>query len=109
MTGASIQGTVAMGRMTKSSSGSVNVLAAGYQKGSPIYCSSQQALAAFLSMASRIYRVLPGRSALPSKSRENYQSHTCFNRIGLPQYKDHASLEQELMLAVEDTVGFGLV
>ncbi|KAJ3484217.1 hypothetical protein NLI96_g5782 [Meripilus lineatus] len=35
------------------------------------------------------------------------KSHTCFNRIDLPPYKDYASLEQKLTLAVEETVGFG--
>lgn len=29
------------------------------------------------------------------------KSHTCFNRIDLPPYKDYASLEQKLTLAVE--------
>lgn len=56
------------------------------------------------------------------------KSHTCFNRvrflfgtftfmmlmhyceqIDLPPYKDYASLEQKLTLAVEETVGFGCV
>ncbi|KAH7103559.1 ubiquitin-protein ligase [Auriculariales sp. MPI-PUGE-AT-0066] len=36
------------------------------------------------------------------------KSHTCFNRIDLPAYKDYASLEQKLILAVEETVGFDL-
>ncbi|KZP20836.1 HECT-domain-containing protein [Athelia psychrophila] len=35
------------------------------------------------------------------------KSHTCFNRIDLPPYKDYASLEHKLTLAVEETVGFG--
>ncbi|TDL19890.1 HECT-domain-containing protein [Rickenella mellea] len=35
------------------------------------------------------------------------KSHTCFNRLDLPPYKDYASLEQKLTLAVEETVGFG--
>lgn len=35
------------------------------------------------------------------------KSHTCFNRIDLPPYKDYATLEQKLTLAVEETVGFG--
>ncbi|KII88965.1 hypothetical protein PLICRDRAFT_159942 [Plicaturopsis crispa FD-325 SS-3] len=35
------------------------------------------------------------------------KSHTCFNRIDLPPYKDYASLEYKLTLAVEETVGFG--
>lgn len=35
------------------------------------------------------------------------KSHTCFNRIDLPQYKDYDTLVQKLTLAVEETVGFG--
>jgi len=35
------------------------------------------------------------------------KSHTCFNRIDLPPYKDYATLEHKLTLAVEETVGFG--
>ncbi|KAL7420115.1 hypothetical protein Q5752_005081 [Cryptotrichosporon argae] len=35
------------------------------------------------------------------------KSHTCFNRIDLPPYKDFAALEQKLTLAVEETLGFG--
>lgn len=35
------------------------------------------------------------------------KSHTCFNRVDLPSYKDYESLQQKLLLAVEETVGFG--
>ncbi|CCM03910.1 uncharacterized protein FIBRA_06061 [Fibroporia radiculosa] len=35
------------------------------------------------------------------------KSHTCFNRIDLPPYRDYETLEQKLTLAVEETVGFG--
>lgn len=35
------------------------------------------------------------------------KSHTCFNRVDLPPYKDYAALVQKLSLAVEETVGFG--
>lgn len=35
------------------------------------------------------------------------KSHTCFNRVDLPPYKDYDSLVQKLTLAVEETVGFG--
>ncbi|KDQ18456.1 hypothetical protein BOTBODRAFT_63405 [Botryobasidium botryosum FD-172 SS1] len=35
------------------------------------------------------------------------KSHTCFNRIDLPPYRDYATLEHKLTLAVEETVGFG--
>ncbi|KAF8522137.1 hypothetical protein BU17DRAFT_75225 [Hysterangium stoloniferum] len=37
------------------------------------------------------------------------KSHTCFNRIDLPPYKDYQTLEHKLTLAVEETVGFGCV
>lgn len=35
------------------------------------------------------------------------KSHTCFNRVDLPPYKDYDTLKQKLTLAVEETVGFG--
>jgi len=35
------------------------------------------------------------------------KSHTCFNRMELPPYKDYATLEQKLIWAVEETAGFG--
>lgn len=35
------------------------------------------------------------------------KSHTCFNRVDLPIYKDYESLAYKLTLAVEETVGFG--
>ncbi|CAG8491634.1 2216_t:CDS:10, partial [Scutellospora calospora] len=35
------------------------------------------------------------------------KSHTCFNRIDLPQYKNYEALVSKLTLAVEETVGFG--
>jgi len=35
------------------------------------------------------------------------KSHTCFNRIDLPPYKDYDTLEQKLTWAVEETMGFG--
>ncbi|KAK9459418.1 uncharacterized protein V1516DRAFT_687172 [Lipomyces oligophaga] len=35
------------------------------------------------------------------------KSHTCFNRVDLPAYKDYDSLVQKLTLAVEETIGFG--
>lgn len=34
------------------------------------------------------------------------KSHTCFNRIDIPQYKSYAILVQKLSMAVEETVGF---
>ncbi|OBZ75469.1 putative E3 ubiquitin-protein ligase hulA [Grifola frondosa] len=41
------------------------------------------------------------------RSNQLPKSHTCFNRIDLPPYKDYNTLEQKLTLAVEETVGFG--
>ena len=35
------------------------------------------------------------------------KSHTCFNRVDLPTYKDYDSMVQKLTWAVEETVGFG--
>lgn len=35
------------------------------------------------------------------------KSHTCFNRVDLPPYRDHESLKKKLTMAVEETVGFG--
>lgn len=36
------------------------------------------------------------------------KSHTCFNRLDLPPYKDYASLEQKLTLAVECVLYFNI-
>lgn len=36
------------------------------------------------------------------------KSHTCFNRIDLPPYKDYATLEQKLTLAVEYVISFSV-
>lgn len=35
------------------------------------------------------------------------KSHTCFNRVDLPPYKNFEALQQKLLMAVEETVGFG--
>ncbi|KAG8528062.1 uncharacterized protein KY384_006978 [Bacidia gigantensis] len=35
------------------------------------------------------------------------KSHTCFNRLDLPDYKSHDELSNRLTVAVEETVGFG--
>lgn len=35
------------------------------------------------------------------------KSHTCFNRVDLPPYKDYETLVKKLSIAVEETVGFG--
>ncbi|MCJ1295165.1 hypothetical protein MMC34_006726 [Xylographa carneopallida] len=35
------------------------------------------------------------------------KSHTCFNRLDLPEYKTYEALSSKLTTAVEETVGFG--
>ncbi|MCJ1255579.1 hypothetical protein MMC24_003396 [Lignoscripta atroalba] len=35
------------------------------------------------------------------------KSHTCFNRLDLPEYKSYDALSNKLTTAVEETVGFG--
>jgi len=34
------------------------------------------------------------------------KSHTCFNRIDLPPYRDYESLEKKLIMAIEESIGF---
>ena len=36
------------------------------------------------------------------------KSHTCFNRIDLPNYKTYEQLREKLLKAVSETVGFGI-
>lgn len=36
------------------------------------------------------------------------KAHTCFNRIDLSPYKSYEVLEQKLLMAVENTLGFGI-
>ncbi|KAK0523250.1 hypothetical protein OC834_003529 [Tilletia horrida] len=36
------------------------------------------------------------------------KSHTCFNRIDLPPYSSKEDLERKLIIAVEETMGFGV-
>ncbi|KAL6928380.1 NEDD4 E3 ubiquitin-protein ligase [Hanseniaspora valbyensis] len=35
------------------------------------------------------------------------KSHTCFNRVDLPEYDDYDSMKRKLTWAVEETIGFG--
>lgn len=42
---------------------------------------------------------IEGSEALP-------RSHTCFNRIDLPMYRDYETLVRKLTMAIEDTIGF---
>ncbi|KAM9260353.1 LOW QUALITY PROTEIN: E3 ubiquitin-protein ligase Itchy homolog [Cariama cristata] len=41
-----------------------------------------------------------GRNWLP-------RSHTCFNRLDLPPYKNYEQLKEKLLFAIEETEGFG--
>ncbi|KAJ3144658.1 hypothetical protein HDU89_008104 [Geranomyces variabilis] len=34
------------------------------------------------------------------------KSHTCFNRLDLPQYKNFETLDRKLTMAIEETIGF---
>ena len=36
------------------------------------------------------------------------KAHTCFNRIDLSPYPTYAALEHKLVMAVENTLGFGI-
>ncbi|KAL5967570.1 NEDD4-like E3 ubiquitin-protein ligase WWP2 [Taenia solium] len=35
------------------------------------------------------------------------RSHTCFNRLDLPPYTSYDQLREKLLLAIEETEGFG--
>ncbi len=35
------------------------------------------------------------------------RSHTCFNRLDLPPYTSYEQLKEKLLLAIEETEGFG--
>lgn len=51
----------------------------------------------------------PRRFTIEKANDSQYlpKSHTCFNRVDLPPYKDYETLVQKLSIAVEETVGFG--
>ncbi|KAM3420529.1 E3 ubiquitin-protein ligase [Cercospora zeina] len=51
----------------------------------------------------------PRRFTIEKSGEENQlpKSHTCFNRLDLPPYKSYDALQQKLVWAVEETVGFG--
>lgn len=51
----------------------------------------------------------PRRFTLEKAGDARYlpKSHTCFNRVDLPPYKDYDTLKNKLGIAVEETVGFG--
>lgn len=51
----------------------------------------------------------PRRFTLEKAGDARYlpKSHTCFNRVDLPPYKDFETLRKKLGIAVEETVGFG--
>ncbi|XP_006458828.1 hypothetical protein AGABI2DRAFT_147171, partial [Agaricus bisporus var. bisporus H97] len=110
MTGLNIPIIAVMNNLMRSSNGSGNVFVLGLRNGNPVF--------QFATGTSRIpvngFKDLQGsdgpRRFTIEKSGDPSQlpkSHTCFNRIDLPPYKDYASLEYKLTLAVEETVGFG--
>lgn len=35
-------------------------------------------------------------------------SHTCFNNLMLPEYKDYETMKQKILLAIEHNEGFGM-
>ena len=35
-------------------------------------------------------------------------SHTCFNHLLLPEYKDYESMKKKILLAIEHNQGFGM-
>lgn len=123
MIGLSIRIIADMRWTMKLFNGSGSAFAVGPQSASPGCCSSQLELRVFLSMVSKICKVRMVRADSRLKNlviHHNYQrglstlkvacmiviymlffSHTCFNRLDLPPYKDYESLEQKLTLAVE--------
>ncbi|XP_077975149.1 NEDD4-like E3 ubiquitin-protein ligase WWP1 isoform X2 [Styela clava] len=51
----------------------------------------------------------PQRFCIEKVGRETWlpRSHTCFNRLDLPPYKNYEQLKEKLTLAIEETEGFG--
>lgn len=51
----------------------------------------------------------PQKFCIEKVGKENWlpRSHTCFNRLDLPPYKSYEQLKEKLMLAIEETEGFG--
>ncbi len=36
-------------------------------------------------------------------------SHTCFNNLMLPEYKDYSDMKKKFLLAIEHNMGFGMM
>jgi len=51
----------------------------------------------------------PQRFCIEKVGKETWlpRSHTCFNRLDLPPYKNYEQLKEKLMYAIEETEGFG--
>jgi len=51
----------------------------------------------------------PQKFCIERVGKENWlpRSHTCFNRLDLPPYRSYTVLKEKLLLAIEETEGFG--
>uniref|UniRef100_A0A8C3V0D7 E3 ubiquitin-protein ligase n=1 Tax=Catharus ustulatus TaxID=91951 RepID=A0A8C3V0D7_CATUS len=51
----------------------------------------------------------PQKFCIEKVGKENWlpRSHTCFNRLDLPPYKNYEQLKEKLLFAIEETEGFG--
>jgi len=51
----------------------------------------------------------PQRFCIEKVGKETWlpRSHTCFNRLDLPPYKNYEQLVEKLSFAIEETEGFG--
>lgn len=51
----------------------------------------------------------PQKFCIERVGKENWlpRSHTCFNRLDLPPYRNYETLKEKLLLAIEETEGFG--
>ncbi|XP_065547346.1 E3 ubiquitin-protein ligase Itchy homolog isoform X2 [Lathamus discolor] len=51
----------------------------------------------------------PQKFCVEKVGKENWlpRSHTCFNRLDLPPYKNYEQLKEKLLFAIEETEGFG--
>ncbi|XP_029470032.1 E3 ubiquitin-protein ligase Itchy isoform X2 [Rhinatrema bivittatum] len=51
----------------------------------------------------------PQKFCIEKVGKENWlpRSHTCFNRLDLPPYKNYEQMKEKLLFAIEETEGFG--
>jgi len=51
----------------------------------------------------------PQKFVIEKVGKENHlpRSHTCFNRLDLPPYKNKAQMKEKILLAIRETEGFG--